>query len=304
LSHRQSDKKRPSSEPSELTKIHEQELIQAFEKTTCTLEVSQIIEEEPLEGDNIMEPTISQVESKEIESFVDNSEVQEMDMKVITMMSIDQVMCIESNILGTIESLTENLSNLKLTAEEEDQVTNEMKEVIGVVDTFVDSMSIQEVKENCASKELSKNNVWTELIKNEDHCECPTTVIIKKSKTDDEPMLFDGIKFKGKKKKSRKKNKAKDTIKLPSDEQNENNEAYITVKPNMKTNQMVEEDCDSAHSIDHSIDTNDVPNTICSDIRSVVSVVLLMCTFELDLFQDINYYFIIYFNNIGFSRQW
>jgi len=277
LSHRQSDKKRPSSEPSELTKIDEQELIQAFEKTTCTLEISQIIVEEPLEGDsviceNIMEPTISQVKSKEMESFVDNSEVQEFDMKVITMMSIDQVMCIESNILSTIESLTENLNNLKLTSEEEDQVTNEI-EVTGVVDTSVDSISTHEVKENCATKELSKINTRTELIKSEDHCECPKTVIIKKSKKDDEPMLFEGIKFKGKKKKSRKKNQARDTIKLPSDEQNENNEeAYITVKPTMKTNQMVEEDCDSAHSIDHSIDTNDVPNTIYSDIRSVVSV--------------------------------
>lgn len=276
LSHHQSDKKRPSSELSELTKVDEQQLIQAFERTTCTLEVLQIIEEEPLEGDsviceNIVEPTISQVESKEIESFVDNSEVPEMDMKVITMMSIDQAMCIESNIQSTIESLTENLNNLKLTAEEEDQVTNKVKEVTGVVDTFVNSISFQEVKENCATKELSKNNVWAELITNEDHCECPKTVIIKKSKKDDEPMLFEGIKFKGKKKKNRKKNQARDTIKLPSDEQNENNETYTTVKPTMKTNQMVEEDCDSAHSIDHEIDTNDVPNTIYSDIRSVGS---------------------------------
>lgn len=276
LLHHQSDKKKSSSEPSGLTKVDEQEILKVLEKTSCTLEESKIVEE-PIEVncivcEEIMEPAISQVEMKETESFVDNMKVQELDLKTVTM-SNDQQVCIESNI-NKIEALAENMKNFKLHPEE-NKDTNKMENVTEVVNTVVDSTNIYQVNENCETKkELSKNVdcCSTLMVNNEDHCECPQK-IIKKVKKDDEPMLFEGIKFKGKKKKGRKKNQAKETIKLPSDIQNKDNEMNVTEKPT-KTNQMVEEDCDSAHSIDHSIDTNDAPNTIYSDIRSVVSVLI------------------------------
>lgn len=108
---------------------------------------------------------------------------------------------------------------------------------------------------------------WTEMVDNGDNCECPKAINIKKVKKDEEPMLFEGIKFKGKKKKSRKKNQPKDIIKLPT-ESHIKNTANNIVKLTKKKNQVIEEDCDSALSVDHSIDTNDAPNTIYSDIRS------------------------------------
>lgn len=269
LSHRQSDKKRQSSEPSELMKIDDQELLQALEKASRTLEVSQIVEEEPIENSvickEVMEPTISQVEIKEIKSFINNSdEVNGLDTKVITM-SNEQV-CIESQIINTIKSLTEDLNDLKLSTEVVDQV-NEV-EVAKVVE---DSIHLEKnsivIKEECIKDETS----WTEMVE-KDHCECPKVVLVnevKRMKKDEEPMLFEGIKFKGKKKKNRKKNHAKDTIKLSSESQN-NNKVNINIKSAKNKYQIVEEDCDSAHSVDHSIDTNDAPNTIYSDIRSEV----------------------------------
>lgn len=50
LSHNQSDKKRPRSEPSELTKIDDQQLFQALEEASCMLRVSQAVEEELIES--------------------------------------------------------------------------------------------------------------------------------------------------------------------------------------------------------------------------------------------------------------
>lgn len=267
LSHRQSDRKRPSSEPSELIKIDDQELLQALEKASRTLEVSQIVEEEPIEDSvtckKVMEPTISQVEIKEIKSFINNSdEMNGLDTKVLTM-PIEQV-CLESpQVINSIESLTEDLNNLKLSIEV-DQVNE--AEVVEVVE---DSIHIEKdslvIKEECIKDKAS----WTEMVEKEDHCECPKAVIVKKVKKDEEPMLFEGIKFKGKKKRNRKKHQAKDTIKLSSESQN-NNKANTIAKSAKKKHQIVEEDCDSAHSVDHSIDTNDAPNTIYSDIRSEV----------------------------------
>lgn len=265
LSHRQSDKKRPSSEPSELIKLDDQELLQALEKASRTLEVSQIVEEEPIEHSvickEVMEPTISQVEVKEMKSFINNSdEVNGFDTKVITM-PIEQV-CLESQVINTIESLTEDLNNMKLSIEV-DRVNE--AEVVKIAE---DSIHLEKdsivIKEECIKDKSS----WTEMVEKEDHCECPKAVVVKKVKKDEEPMLFEGIKFKGKKRRNRKKHQAKDTIKLSSESQN--NKANTIAKAAKKKHQIVEEDCDSAHSVDHSIDTNDAPNTIYSDIRSEV----------------------------------
>lgn len=271
LSHHQSDKKRPRSEPSELTKIDDQELFQALEKASRTLEVSQIVEEEPVESAvfvEIMEPTISQIEMKEVESFIDDSEIHELDTKVNTMLSEQQV-DLEPKIISTIESLTEDLTNLKL-SEKIDQ-ENEIQ-VVKVVDDFKNIEQVEEVQKENEEKCSKQKAYWPEMVEN-DHCECPKAIIVKKVKKDEEPMIFEGIKFKGKKKKGRKKNQARDTIKLPSESHNKSKTSNI-LKSTKKKNQIVEEDCDSAHSVDHSIDTNDAPNTIYSDIRSEVSFIL------------------------------
>lgn len=271
LSHRQSDNKRPRSELSELTKIDDQELFQALEKASRTLEVSQVVEEEQIESSvihkDIMEPTVGQIEVNKKESFTDNQEVHEMIAKVITIDSEQQV-CLESEIIS-IDSLTEDLSNLKLSKEIENEKENEI-----VINTD-DSKNIHQIIENNEKieiEEYSKDKAcWTIMAEKEDHCECPKAIPVKKVKKDEEPMIFEGIKFKGKKRKGRKKNQPKDIIKLPS-ESNIKNKTNSIVK-SVKKNQIVEEDCDSAHSIDHSIDTNDAPNTIYSDIRSVVSFI-------------------------------
>lgn len=268
LSHHPSDKKRPRSEPSELTKIDNQELFQALEKASRTLEVSQIVEEELIENsmikEEIMEPTINQVEIKEIESFIDNSGVHELDTKVI-IMSSDQQVCFESDIISNIESLTDNFNSLIINTEEMEQ-ENEVENV-------KDTINIQQVKQNIDEVEKpssEEKESWTE---NEDHCECPKTVIVKKVKKDEEPMLFEGIKFKGKKKKiNKKKNQLpQDTIKISS-VSHDTNKTINTIK-NVKKNHIVDEDCDSAHSVDHSVDTNDAPNTVYSDIISEVSFI-------------------------------
>lgn len=267
LSHRQSDKKRPRSEPSELTKIDEQELLQALGIASHTLEVSQTVEEELIESSvihkEIMEPTASQIEANEKESFIDNQEVHELVTKVITIASEQQV-CLESD-FTTIDSLTEDMTNLKL--------STEIVEENGIVINTDNSINVHQVIENIEKEEIEDNSkdtaCWTEMVEKEDHCECPKAVLVKKVKKDEEPMIFEGIKFKGKKKKGRKKNQTKDTIKLPS-ESNSKNKTNSIVK-SVKKNQIVEEDCDSAHSVDHSVDTNDAPNTIYSDIRSVGS---------------------------------
>ncbi|KAE9540735.1 hypothetical protein AGLY_003980 [Aphis glycines] len=269
LSHRQSDKKRPRSELSELTKIDDQELFQALEKASRTLEVSQVVEEEQIESSiihkDIMEPTVGQIEVNKKESFTDNQEVHEMVAKVITMGS-EQHVCLESKIIS-IDSLTEDLSNLKLSKEIENEKENEI-----VINTD-DSKNIHQIIENNEKVEIgeySKDKAcWTIMAEKEDHCECPKAIPVKKVKKDEEPMIFEGIKFKGKKRKGRKKNQPKDIIKLPSESNNKNKTNSIV--KSIKKNQIVEEDCDSAHSIDHSIDTNDAPNTIYSDIRSVGS---------------------------------
>ncbi|XP_026822437.1 KH domain-containing protein akap-1-like [Rhopalosiphum maidis] len=264
LSHRQSDKKRPCSELSELTKIDDLELFQALEKASRTLEVSKTVEEEHIESSVIykdMEPTVDQIQVNEKESFIDNQEeVHELVTKVNTMASEQQV-CLESI---TIDSLTEDLTNLKLSTEEEKE-----NEIVINID---DSNNIHQIIEHNEKVEIehSKDKAcWTVMAEKEDHCECPKAVLVKKAKKDEEPMIFEGIKFKGKKKKGRKKNQAKDTIKLPSESNNKNKTNSIV--KSIKKNQIVEEDCDSAHSVDHSIDTNDAPNTIYSDIRSVGS---------------------------------
>lgn len=264
LSHRQSDKKKPRSEPSELIKIDDQELFLALEKASRTLEVSQVVEEEPIESSvickEVMEPTINQIEIQEAESFIGDTKVHELDVKMNTVPSDIQA-CIESTIVSTIESLTEDLTNLKLSPEENKD------NIVKVIRIEEDpTTNIQQIKEDC----LKEKAYWVEMVEKEDHCECPKAVIAKKVKKDEEPMLFEGIKFKGKKKKNRKKNQAKDTIKLPAELQNKNKTNSI-LKSSKKKIQVVEEDCDSAHSIDHSIDTNDAPNTIYSDIRSEVS---------------------------------
>jgi len=269
LSHRQSDKKRPRSEPSELTKIDDQELLLALEITSHMLEVSQTVEEELIESSvihkEIMEPTVSQIEVNEKESFIDNQEVHELVTKVNTIASEQQV-CLESDFI-TIDSLTEDMTNLKLSTE----IVRENEIVINT-DNSINVHQIIENIEKEKIEECSKDTAcWTEMVEKEDHCECPKAVLAKKVKKDEEPMIFEGIKFKGKKKKGRKKNQTKDTIKLPS-ESNSKNKTNLIVK-SVKKNQIVEEDCDSAHSIDHSIDTNDAPNTIYSDIRSVVSFI-------------------------------
>lgn len=267
LSHRQSDKKRPRSEPSELTKIDDQELFQALEKASRTIEVSQIVEEEPVESsvfEETMEPTICQLEMKGVESFIDDSEIHKLDTNVITMSSKQQV-DLEPTINSTIESLTEDLINLKL--------NEEMDQVIEVVKVVDDIEQVKEVLKENEEKCSKQKAYWPEMIENEDHCECPKAIIVKKVKKDEEPMIFEGIKFKGKKKKGRKKNQARDTIKLPSESHSKNKTNNILKSPKKK-NQIVEEDCDSAHSVDHSIDTNDAPNTNYSDIRSEVSFIL------------------------------
>ncbi|XP_015379152.1 PREDICTED: KH domain-containing protein akap-1-like [Diuraphis noxia] len=267
LSHHQSDKKRPRSEPSELIKIDDQELFQALEEVSCTLEISEAVEEELVESSVIhkefMEPTVSQTEVNEKESFINNEEVHELVTKVIAMAS-DQQACLKSDII-TIDSLTEDLNNLKLSTAVENG--NEV-----VVNTD-DSINIHQVIENIKKEDIEESSkdkaCWTVMVEKEDHCECPKVVHVKKVKKEEEPMIFEGIKFKGKKKKGRKKNQTKDIIKLPS-ESNSKNKTNNVVKSVKKT-QIVEEDCDSAHSVDHSIDTNDAPNTIYSDIRSVGS---------------------------------
>lgn len=267
LSHRQSDKKRQSFESSELIKIEidDQELLQALEKASRTLEVSEIVEEESTESSvdckEIMEPTIGQVEIKEAEAFeVNNLEEQNLDAAMSTDQKIE---CIQSRIMDTIEVLTENLNSLTLSPEVEKEVKKDAQENLL-------NNSPQQVEQTIEKKEecLVEKTCWTEMVEN-DHCECPKVVNnVKKVKKDEEPMLFEGIKFKGKKKRIRKKNQARDTIQLPS-------ESHIKNKANNKSPKkiisVVEEDCDSAHSVDHSIDTNDAPNTIYSDIRSEVS---------------------------------
>lgn len=266
LSHRQSDKKRPRSEPSELTKIDDQELLQALEIASHTSEGSQeeLIESAVIHKE-IMEPTVSQIEVNEKESFVDNQEIHELVTKVITMASEQQI-CLESDFI-MIDSLTEDMTNLKLSTEIE-------KENDIVINTD-DSINVHQVIENIVKEEIeeySKDKAcWTLMVEKEDRCECPKAVLVKKVKKDEEPMIFEGIKFKGKKKKGRKKNQTKDTIKLPSESISKNKTNSIV--KSVKKNQIVEEDCDSAHSVDHSIDTNDAPNTIYSDIRSVVSFI-------------------------------
>lgn len=266
LSHHQSDRKRLSSEPSELikTEIDDKELLQALEKASRSLEISQVVEEEPTESlidhcEEVMEPTVIQVESHEIESL--NSEVHKLDTN-INMVSTEEQACLDSKIISAIDSLTENLNNLKLSSEvnQESVIEN------------IDSINNQQVGENINKEEklIDDKTHCTEIIENENHCECPKTVNDQKIKENEEPMLFDGIKFKGKKKRNRKKNKAHNTITLPTESHN-TNKTYNIEKSAIKKNPIVEEDCDSAHSIDHSIDTNDAPNTIYSDIRSEVS---------------------------------
>ncbi|XP_025207886.1 KH domain-containing protein akap-1-like [Melanaphis sacchari] len=274
LSHHQSDKKRPRSELSELTKIDDQELFQALEKASRTLEVSQAVEEEQIESSVIykdtMEPTVGQIKVNEKESFIDNQEVHELVNKVITMASEQQV-CLESGII-TIDSLNEDFTNMKLSAEIENEIvinTDDSKNTNQIIEN---NEKIIENNEKIEIEEHFKDKAcWTAMAEKEDHCECPKAVLIKKLKKDEEPMIFEGIKFKGKKKKGkgRKKNQAKDIIKLSSESNNKNKTNSII--KSVKKNQIVEEDCDSAHSVDHSIDTNDAPNTIYSDIRSVGS---------------------------------
>jgi len=270
LSHHQSDKKRPCSELSELTKVDDQELFQALEEASRTLEVSQAVEEKLLESSvihkEIMEPTVNQTETNEKESFIDNEEeVHELVTKVITMAS-EQKACLKSDII-TIDSLTEDLTNLKLNTEVENG-----NEVVVNTDNRI---NIHQVIENIKKEKIEENTKdkanWAVMVEKEDHCECPKAVHVKKVKKDEEPMIFEGIKFKGKKKKGRKKNQTKDIIKLPSESISKNK--TNSVVKSVKKNQIVEEDCDSAHSVDHSIDTNDAPNTIYSDIRSVVSFI-------------------------------
>lgn len=268
-SHRQSDKKRLGSEPSELTKIDDQELLQALEKASRTLEVSQIVEEEPVESsvisEVIMEPTLCPAKMREVQSFLENSDLLGMDTN-INNMSSEQQESLESKLISKIESLTENLSNLKL----DEELENESK----IVQVLEDNINSQQEEESIEKEEQNsvEKTRWTDMVENEDHCECPKSVFVKKVKKDEEPMLFEGIKFKGKKKKNRKKNQARDTIKLPSESQYKNKTNSI-VKSAKKKMQVVEEDCDSAHSVDHSVDTNDAPNTIYSDIRSEVSII-------------------------------
>jgi len=262
LSHRQSDKKRSSSGPSELNKIEidDQELLLALEKASRDLEVSQVVEEEPAENlvnycEEIMEPTISELQ--EVGSFIVNESDTNDNSK-----SSNQEVFFEPKTIIT-DSLAENLNNMKL-----NPVLD--PDNVKVVDN---SINIEQAKEYI-DKEVKCSNekgCLTEMVKNEDRCECPKSVNVRKVKKDEEPMLFEGIKFKGKKKRNRKKNQARDTIikQLPSEIQDENK----NVKSAKKIIPVVEEDCDSAHSIDHSIDTNDTPNTICSDIRSEVSII-------------------------------
>lgn len=266
LSHLQSDKKRPCSDSSELVKIDDQELFQTLEKVSCSIEISEIFKEGLFENSlickEVMEPTINQIEIQEVEALIDNSEVHELDTKIITISNKQQV-CLESmsKIINTVESLTEDLNNLKLNVED----TNIEVEIIESVE---DSLNISQNK-GC----VKENTSWTEMVeKNEDYCECPKVKVVKKVKKDEEPMLFEGIKFKGKKKKNRKKSQARDIIKLPT-ESHSKIKTNNHVKPTKKKNPVVEEDCDSAHSIDHSIDTNDAPNTIYSDIISEVSFI-------------------------------
>lgn len=267
-SHRQSDKKRPGSETSELIKIDDQELFQALEKASRTSEVSQTVEEEPIENSvirkEIMEPTISEIVIKEAESFIDNPEVNEMDTKYITMSSEP----LESKIISKIvDSLTEDLNNLKLSVEVDSENKPEVEEL-----NVIDPEEAIILKKNVNEEKRSDNKAcWMEMVEKEDHCECPKATSAKKIKKDEEPMLFEGIKFKGKKKRNRKKNQAKDIIQLPT-ESHIKNTANNIVKLTKKKNQMIEEDCDSALSVDHSVDTNDTPNTIYSDIRSEVSL--------------------------------
>lgn len=275
LSHRQSDKKRSSSEPSELNKIEidDQELLLALEKASRDLEVSRVVEEEPAESlvnhcEEIMEPTIN--EFREVVSFIVNESDTNDNSK-----SSNQEVCFEPKIITN--SLAENLNNMKLNpALDQDNVK--------VVDN---SINIEQVKEYI-DKEVKYPNekgCWTtEMVENEGHCECPKSVNVRKLKKDEEPMLFEGIKFKGKKKRNRNKNQARDTIikQLPTEMHDKNK----NIKSAKKIIPVVEEDCDSAHSIDHSIDTNDTPNTICSDIRSEVSII-----FYLYLYFKIMYFY-------------
>lgn len=270
LSHRQSDKKRPRSEPSELTKIDDLELFRALEEASCSLEESQAVEEGLIESSvihkEIMEPTVSQTEANEKESFIDNEGVHELVTKVITMAS-EQQACLKSDII-TINSLTEDLTNLKLSTE----VENENEVVLNTDNSINVHQVIESIKKQEIEESFKDKACWTVMVEKEDHCECPKAVHVKKVKKDEEPMIFEGIKFKGKKKKGRKKNQTKNIIKLPS-ESNSKNKTNSVVKSVKKNQIIVEEDCDSAHSVDHSIDTNDAPNTIYSDIRSVVSFI-------------------------------
>lgn len=269
LSHHPSDKNRPRSEPSELTKIDNRELFQALEKASRTLEVSQIVEEEPIESSVIceetMEPTVSQVKIKEIESFIDMPELYKLDTKVIAISS-EQEVCFKSDIISKIESLTDDFDTLMLNREIEQD--NEIENV----EVIEDTINIERVKENVGEVKLCSTEKDNRT-ENKDHCECPKTVNVKKVKKDEEPMLFEGIKFKGKKKKNnRKKNQLsppQDTIKIPS--VSHNKDKIINSVKNVKKNHVVDEDCDSAHSVDHSVDTNDALNTVYSDIISEVS---------------------------------
>lgn len=267
LSHRQSDKKRSSSEPSELNKfeIDDQELLLELEKASRSLEVLQVVEEEPAESsvdhcEEIMEPKVSEVELHEvIPSIIDELDTNE------TSKSSNQIVCFEPKITITE---TDNLNNLQLNL-----LINH-----DIVKETVDNCSKSIEQDVSIEKEIEspvKRDCLTKIVENENHCECPKVADVRKVKKDEQPMLFEGIKFKGKKKKNRKKNQVQDTIMKPLLIEMENkNKISISVK---KATPVVEEDCDSAHSVhsvrsEHSIDTNDAPNTICSDIRSEVSI--------------------------------
>ncbi|XP_050431269.1 KH domain-containing protein akap-1-like [Adelges cooleyi] len=288
LSHHLSDGNKSSSESPELNKINDQELIKALEKASRTIEVaSRITEEESAAvggGDSwssahqeeIMEPTISQVEIKEVETLVNccsSPSKLELDTKV---MPVDSNSGLSKM---TVESLAEDLSNLNLNLDSDDKLPTPLEERLAL-EQSVSSPVVEAMKTSEQQKEC-----WVEMIEKEeeDRCECPkaavAAVTTKKGKKDEQPMLFEGIQFKGKKKRNRKKKPVKDTVVklLPTESHHKVGKTSSignSVKPTAatkKTHQIVEEDCDSAHSVDHSIDTNDAPNTIYSDIRSVGS---------------------------------
>ncbi|XP_050526161.1 KH domain-containing protein akap-1-like [Daktulosphaira vitifoliae] len=250
LSHRLSDDKKSGSESPELTKIDDKELIKALEKASRTLELStQIVEEdfgvEYLAHEEIMEPAVNLVEIKEVENCC--SPVRQ-EMNTILNLQV----CIESNLKmnNEVESLTTDFNNINLNSGSNKSV-----------ESNVQPLNNQQLELPSDEKEC-----WIEMVEKEDRCECPKASVAKKGKKDEEPMLFEGLKFKGKKKRNRKKKQTKDTIKLSTESLKNKPNSMKPAKKN--TILVVEEDCDSAHSVDHSIDTNDAPNTIYSDIRS------------------------------------